>query len=286
MPVKMNDGRPVIWIGRQAPLRIRKIAEALRRAAGGRGTARGSQRPMLEGRLQDALADLERRHIFPRLERMFPELEHQLLEDFLNESELDRKRLLEWQELQFIRGYAELRSFRRGDPDPQRRGWSRPTLFDLADCLPYFLPPSFAQALARLLLALNDPRTPTDVKHRLRVHVRDIFRGDGLLYDARPLPLPSRPVRIVPEIKRAFPSLYKGLLAHCQKTATLTKDMVRTVIREHIPNWDGQIKREKELEEVLPVPSEMMKPHRKAKAILMHVFAISAGYVRLLTYGW
>jgi hypothetical protein len=284
--VKTNDGRIGMWIGRKAPPRIRKIAEALRRAAEGRRKGRGSEKPTLGDRLQDALADFNERHIFPRLERVFPELEDVLLEDFLNESGLDRTPVLEWQELQFTRGYAELRSFRRGDPDLQRRGWSRPGLHELADCLPYFLPPSFAHALARVLLALNDPRTPKDVKHRLRVHLRDILRGDGLLYDARPLPLPSRPVRIVPEIKRAFPSLYESLLARCQETSTPTMEMVRAVIRERVPDWDGRIKTEKELQEVLPVPSEKMKPHKKGKAILMHVFGISAGYVRLLIYGW
>ncbi len=120
----------------------------------------------------------------------------------------------------------------------------------------------------------------------MAVHLRDIFRWDGFLHDARPLPLPRHPARIPPEIKTAVPSLYAGVRVLCRETLGPSREQICELIRRRLPGWNEKIQRREELERVLSTrPWKKLKPHETAKKILSHVFGISDKYVRLLIYG-
>ncbi len=331
MPVKRNDGSIVAWVHREAgpKSQARLIAEALRKAPpASRWVPREREEDFPElkewgaisgfipedGEWPEAARKAQEeafRRGYARLQRAWirgaPEWRH-APPTFTTSEEAQR-----WLSERVPGVQVNLAEL---DPEATNavvqeiyRGvqYSQPTLWELAKCLPYFLFPSEASCLGRVLLALNDDRVPKPVKNRLKVHLRDILRGDGLLSDARPFPLPSRPVRITPEIKRAFPSLYKSLLDLFQENPAPTKEQVCETIRERLPGWDGKIGREAEFTKVLRAwkkpeekkPAEEMrpegvkpeegktpeKPHLKAKVVLGHVFGISDKYVRLLIYG-
>jgi len=269
-----RDGRPVVSIqrGARAGSPARQLAELLRK-----------QPPAPPFR------PLPREDYFPEFKTWGP------IPQFIPEEGEWPEAALRKQEAAFRLGYKRLLKFPRpprslGEHEsktlPGVEGDTAPLLADLEECFPYFLFRRFERPLARVLLALYDPRVPKSVKKRLKVHLRDILRGDGLVYDARPSPLSSRPVRITPETKRAFPSLYRELLALCNETVALTREQICDVIRKCLPSWSGSITREAEIARLLMVSSsEELKPHQKAWAILSHVFGISDRYVRLLIYG-
>lgn len=189
----------------------------------------------------------------------------------------------EKQQAAFDRGYAALRQFPRGmqRDRPSGRQYPRPTFDEVGECLPYFVSPWQAHALARILLALNDPRTPKDIRKALPHHVRDVLRDDRLLYDARPLPL--REARVAPEVRRVFPAVHKELLRLCKSATGTSVEDVDGVLRRHVPEKRIESDARKAVSDILRGP---MKPHLKAKAILGRLFGIPERSVRKLIYGW
>ena len=150
------------------------------------------------------------------------------------------------------------------------------SLDSVDSCLPYFLSPEDARALARITLAVEDPRTPGDVREMLERHRRDLLRGQKLLYHARPL---AQTVRITPEVRRAFPRLYHDLLTACQTSPRLQLKEVLAIFK-HVNCPDSPEIRQG-LDEVLASGNT---PHVKAKEFLQQLFGISEGYVRRLSY--
>jgi hypothetical protein len=195
---------------------------------------------------------------------------------------------LDKQEAGFQFGYSVLRRSPRGMTRdlPARRQFPRPTAAEVDLSLPYFLTPWFARALARITLALQDPRTPRDVKRGLAKHLRDIVRGDHLLEAARPwrLPQSERP-RVSPEARAAFPDLYRSLLRLCKSSNPISAEDVVEALHRHLPDGHAEVDdtRRKTLDGVL---KKSITSHIKAKRILMGLFDISERYTRKLTYGW
>jgi hypothetical protein len=134
-------------------------------------------------------------------------------------------------------------------------------------------------------MALHDPRTPKDVRKALTTHLRDVLRGDNLLYEGRPLSLPQSDVRISPEVRRAFRDLYKALLRLCRTSTSVTSEDVVELLQLHLPEGRPEIDASQR-EAVEGVLRTGMKPHLKAKMVLAEVFGISERYTRKLTYGW
>ncbi len=142
----------------------------------------------------------------------FPEKAEWAVPEFVPEELPWPRAALDKQEAEFQFGYSVLRRSPRGMTRdlPARRQFPRPTAGDVDLSLPYFLTPSYARALARITLALQDPQTPRDVKKGLVKHLRDIVRGDHLLEAARPRRLPQAEwPRVSPEARAAFPGVYK-----------------------------------------------------------------------------
>jgi hypothetical protein len=174
------------------------------------------------------------------------------------------------QQAAFDAGYAALRKLKRG-----RR-----------ECLPYALEDAHARALARIALAMEDPRTPKDVKSALKVHLRDLVRADGLLYEARPLRLPDRETKISPAVRRVFHALYRNVLAVC-RTGGSVADVLRAS-REHLPSpitiTEDQRGALKEIVNAGKKPAKGQTAHVFAKQMLGKLLGISDKYVRKLIY--
>jgi len=218
----------------------------------------------------------------------FPEKAEWAVPEFVPEEVPWPRAALDKQEAEFQFGYSVLRRSPRGmmrDLSANRQ-YPRPTAADVDSSLPYFLAPLYVRPLARITLALQDPRTPRDVKRALAKHLRDIVRGDHLLEDARPwrLPQSERP-RVSPEARAAFPDAYRTLLRLCKSSNPISAENVVKALRQHLPDGHAEVDdtRRKTLDGVL---KEAITPHTKAKMILMGLFDISERYARKLIYRW
>jgi hypothetical protein len=218
----------------------------------------------------------------------FPEKAEWAVPEFVPEEVRWPRAALDKQEAEFQFGYAVLRRSPRGMTRdlPAKKQYPRPTAADVDSSLPYFLTPWYARALARITLALQDPRTPRDVKKALAKHLRDIVRGDHLLEAARPwrLPQSERP-RVSPEARAAFPDLYRSVLRVCKSSSPISAEDVVKVLRQHLPDGHAEVDdtRRKTLDGVL---KKAITPHIKAKTILRGLFDISERYTRKLIYGY
>jgi hypothetical protein len=238
---------------------------------------------------RDALDDRAARGVPASLsEDFFPEQDEWGISEFVPEEGVWPPAAYERQQAAFQAGYATLREYPRGIrlDVPADRQYPRPGLSELEDCLPYFLFPLEARALARTMLALHDPRTPKDVKKALTRHMRDILRGDRLLYDARPLapPRPESELRIQRGERRAFPGMYRDLLRLCRTTTPVVAENIVDILRQHLPQEHVEIAESRcaGLDDVLKAA---IKPHLQAKMILVRLFGISESYARKRIYG-
>jgi len=223
-----------------------------------------------------------------RIEDFFPEKAEWAVPKFVPEEVPWPHAALDKQEAEFQFGYSVLRRSPRGMTRdlPAYRQYPRPTAAEVDLSLPYFLTPLYARPLARITLALQDPRTPRDVKKALAKHLRDIVRGDHLLEAARPwrLPQSERP-RVSPEARAAFSDVYRSLLRLCKSSSPISAEDVVKALRQHLPDGHAEVDdtRRETLDGVL---KEASTPHIKAKMILMGLFDISERYTRKLIYRW
>ncbi len=218
----------------------------------------------------------------------FPEKAAWAIPEFVPEKIPWPRAALDKQEAEFQFGYSVLRRFPRGMTRglPACRRYPQPTAAEVELSLPYFLTPLYVRPLARITLALQDPRTPRDVKRALTRHLRDIVRGDHVLEWARPWRLAqSEQPRVSAEARIAFPDAYRSLLQLCKGSSAISAEDVAKVLRQHLRDGHAEIKdaRRKILDDVL---KKVITPHIKAKMILKGLFGISERYTRKLIYRW
>ena len=208
--------------------------------------------------------------------------------EFIPEEDIDWPRgAREKQQAAFDAGYAALRTCKRGRRDvPADQQYPRPQLFDVEACLPYAVAKWYTRAVARIALALEDPRTPRDLKRALKLHLRDFLRADGILYEARPHALPSRETKVSPVAQRRFPALHEDLRRVCQRGGSVA-DVLR-VCREHLPSpitiREDQRRALEKIVNNAKKPAKGQTAHVFAKQMLERLFSISGKYVRKLVY--
>ncbi len=176
-------------------------------------------------------------------------------------------------------------------------------LREVASCLPYRLSVPDARDLARILLALGDPKVPADAKTLLREHrdrllkVREgpiIHAGEviddgvaGLLDEARPSPPSGRRSRLAREIRSRFPSLYEELIRRLRESSPLTLEETRHFIKSRLPHWSGRINvaQTEKLKETLQPPYKKKTIKKKAIQIMADAFTITPRLARKWAYG-
>jgi hypothetical protein len=281
----------VVFTQRRDPVEVRDAAPqpAVHPTAGPARSYRDQLLRSAHEAVVEAMARrADRRKSVPSRTDFFPEKAEWAVPAFVPEEVPWPRAALEKQEADFQFGYSFLRGFPREMTHdlPADRQFPRQTAGDLDFCLPYFLTPWCARPLARITPALQDSRTPRDVRKALAKRLRDIVRGDRLREAARPGRLPqSKQPRVSPEAQASFRDVSGSLGQLCKRSSPISAEDVVVVLRQHLPDGHAEVDdtRRETLDGVL---KGAITPHIKLKMILRRLFDISERHIRKLIYGW